>query len=84
MPCRNEKKKKKFAKKGDIFSALILTNCFNLRRITHYYLRFNLNTVILLKKNEPVPFSNRMVGPVPRELRRLGFTRVTSMASNVF
>ena len=55
-----------------------------MHRSTHYYLRFTMNTVLLLKKNELVPFSNRMVGPVPRELRKLGFTRVTSMASNVF
>lgn len=79
------KKKKKFAKKGDIFPALVLTNRIPIHRKTHYYVRFSVNTVILLKKNEeePVPFSNRMVGPVPRELRYKGLTRIAAMASNV-
>jgi ribosomal protein L14 len=82
MPKR--RKKKKFAKRGDIFPALVLTNSLPIHRPTHHYLRFGSNTVILLKKNENVPFSNRMVGPVPRELRYLGHARIMSMASNVF
>ena len=80
------KKKKKFAKKGDVFPALILTNKISICRKTHYYVNFAANTVILLKKNEkdPTSFSNRMVGPVPRELRYQGLMRIISMASNVF
>jgi len=59
-------KKKKFLL-GTIHRALIIRTKVNFRRLSGLYLRFNENAVVLVNKRR-VPISNRIYGPVLREL----------------
>jgi len=79
-----KKKKKKFAKKSEIHTAVLTKHKRPLIRKTGYSVQFADNCVVLLKKGELTPFSNRLVGSVPRELRLKGYTKLVSMSSNVF
>jgi large subunit ribosomal protein L14 len=59
-------KKKKFFK-GTMHRALIIRSKTNFRRGPGIYIRFNENSVVLVNKRI-VPISNRVYGPVLREL----------------
>lgn len=59
-------KKKKFLK-GTLHRGLIIRSCVNFKRMSSIYLKFNENSVILVNKRV-VPVSNRVYGPIPREL----------------
>lgn len=59
-------KKKKFLK-GTLHRGLIIRSCVNFKRMSSIFLRFNENSVVLVNKRV-VPVSNRVYGPVLREL----------------
>jgi large subunit ribosomal protein L14 len=53
-----------------------------IRRKDGSYIRFDTNSAVLITKdNEPV--GSRIFGPVARELRGRGFTRIVSLAPEV-
>jgi large subunit ribosomal protein L14 len=60
------KKKKKFLK-GSIYRGLILRTKVNYLRTNGIYVRFDENSVVIVNK-KIVPISNRIYGPVLREL----------------
>ena len=70
---------KKFIKKGQIFTALLVRDNRNLRRRDGTQFRFDRPAAILMKKN--LPYARRILGPVSRELRRKGYLKVISLAS---
>jgi large subunit ribosomal protein L14 len=59
-------RRKKFFK-GTLHRGLIIRTKVNFERIPGLFIRFNENTVILVNKKN-VPISNRIYGPVIREL----------------
>lgn len=59
-------KRKKFLK-GTLHRGLIIRSCINFKRMSSIYLKFNENSVVLVNKRA-VPVSNRVYGPVLREL----------------
>jgi large subunit ribosomal protein L14 len=59
-------KKKKFFK-GTLHRALIIRTKVNFCRIVGVYIKFNENSVVLVNKRI-VPISNRVYGPIVREL----------------
>lgn len=59
-------KKKKFLK-GTLHRGLIIRSCVNFKRMSSIFLKFNENSVVLVNKRV-VPVSNRVYGPVLREL----------------
>lgn len=59
-------KKKKFLK-GTLHRGLIIRSRVYFKRMSSIFLRFNENSVVLVNKRV-VPVSNRVYGPVPREL----------------
>jgi len=69
-------------KKGQIARAVIVRTRKELRRVDGSYIRFDTNSAVLItKENEPV--GSRIFGPVARELRHKGFTRIVSLAPEV-
>ncbi|MCB9676516.1 MAG: 50S ribosomal protein L14 [Alphaproteobacteria bacterium] len=69
-------------KKGQIARAVIVRTRKELRRVDGSYIRFDTNSAVLItKENEPV--GSRIFGPVARELRGKGFTRIVSLAPEV-
>lgn len=69
-------------KKGQIQRAVVVRTRKELRRADGSYIRFDTNSAVLVSKdNEPI--GTRIFGPVARELRAQGFTKIVSLAPEV-
>lgn len=69
-------------KKGDVHKALIVRTRKGLKREDGSTIQFDSNSVVLLdKQNEPI--GSRVFGAVPKELRKKGFVKVSSLAEEV-
>lgn len=72
---------KKTVKKKDIVRAVVVRQSQALRRPDGSYIRFDDNAGVLVEGLEPR--GGRMFGPIPRELRERGFTKIISLAEEV-
>ncbi len=70
-------------KKGDKVYAVIVRTRKEVRRADGSYIRFDDNAAVLVTKDSPEPRGTRIFGPIPRELRDLGFTKIISLAEEV-
>jgi len=69
-------------KKGEVHRALVIRTKKNIKRPDGSTIQFDSNSVVLVnKQNEPI--GSRVFGPVPRELRGLGFMKIVSLAEEV-
>jgi large subunit ribosomal protein L14 len=69
-------------KKGDKGKAVIVRTAKELRRSDGSYIRFDDNACVLIT-DQKEPKGTRVFGPVARELREKGFTKIISLASEV-
>lgn len=69
-------------KKGDKAKAVIVRTKKEIRRIDGSYVRFDDNACVLINEQKE-PKGTRVFGPVARELREKGFTKILSLASEV-
>ena len=72
---------KKAVKKKDIVRVVIVRQSQAFRRQDGSYIRFDDNAGVLLDGKEPR--GGRIFGPIPRELRERGFTKIISLAEEV-
>jgi large subunit ribosomal protein L14 len=70
-------------KKGDKVYAVIVRTRKEMRRADGSYIRFDDNAAVLVTKESPEPRGTRIFGPIPRELRDLGYTKIISLAEEV-
>ncbi len=70
-------------KKGDKVYAVIVRTRKEVRRKDGSYIRFDDNAGVLVDKNSLEPKGTRIFGPIPRELRDKGFTKIISLAPEV-
>ncbi len=70
-------------KKGDKVYAVIVRSRKELRRKDGSYIRFDDNAGVLVTKDSMEPRGTRIFGPIPRELRDKGFTKIISLAPEV-
>ncbi|MDR3647351.1 MAG: 50S ribosomal protein L14 [Candidatus Babeliales bacterium] len=68
-------------KKGDVVDAIIVRTTKEFRRDDGSYIRFGQNAAVILKDNEPI--ATRIFGPIARELRAKGYTKIISLAPEV-
>lgn len=69
-------------KKGEIVDVVIVRTRKEYRRPDGSYIRFGENAGVIVKeKNEPV--ATRIFGPIARELRGRGFSKIISLAPEV-
>ena len=68
-------------KKGDKIRAVVVRQKKALRRKDGSYIRFDENAAVILDGKEPK--GTRIFGPVTRELREKGFTKIVSLAPEV-
>lgn len=68
-------------KKGNKVRAVIVRQRKALRRKDGSYIRFDDNAAIIVEKKEPK--GTRVFGPVARELREKGFSKIVSLAPEV-
>lgn len=70
-------------KKGDKVYAVIVRTRRPHRRGDGSYIRFDENAAVLVSKDSKEPKGTRIFGPIPRELRDFGFTKIISLAPEV-
>lgn len=72
---------RKAVKKKDIIRALIVRTRNPIRRPDGSYVRFDDNAAVLIEKKEPK--ATRIFGPIPRELKDLGYDKIISLAKDI-
>ncbi len=68
--------------KGDVVNAVIVRMRRKYRRSDGSYVRFDDNAVVLIDE-QGNPKGTRIFGPIPRELKDKGFTKILSLATEV-
>lgn len=72
-------------KKGEILQAVIVRTKKEKRRSDGSYIRFDNNScVILLDKNSKDPKGTRVFGPIAKEVKDAGFTKIASLAEEIY
>jgi large subunit ribosomal protein L14 len=72
-------------KKGDKAYAVIVRARKEKRRKDGSYIRFDDNACVILQgKNLKDPKGSRVLGPVAREIKELGFNKIVSLASEIY
>ena len=69
-------------KKGDVVKAVVVRSASGVRRDDGTYIRFDENAAVLVN-DDKTPKGTRVFGPIPRELRDLGFNKIISLAPEV-
>jgi large subunit ribosomal protein L14 len=70
-------------KKGEVLQAVIVRTKKETRRPDGSYVRFDDNAAVIIDKANKEPRGTRIFGPVARELRNKGFTKIISLAPEV-
>ena len=70
-------------KKGDIVRVVIVRTSKEYRRSDGSHIRFDDNAAVILDGTTTNPKGTRIFGPVARELREKGFTKILSLAPEV-
>ena len=70
-------------KKGDVMRAVVVRTVKETRRPDGSYIRFDDNAAVILDADGINPKGTRIFGPVARELRERGFTKIVSLAPEV-
>lgn len=70
-------------KKGDVVHAVIVRTKVNTRRTDGSYIKFDENAAVIIDRKTKEPKSTRVFGPVARELRQFGFSKIVSLAPEV-
>jgi large subunit ribosomal protein L14 len=72
---------RKQVKKKDIVRALVVRQHAPWGRADGSYVRFDDNAVVLIDKKEPR--ATRIFGPIPREIKELGYDTIASLAEEL-
>jgi large subunit ribosomal protein L14 len=70
-------------RKSDVVRAVIVRTAKEYRREDGSYIRFDDNAAVILDHDGRNPRGTRIFGPVARELREKGFTKIVSLAPEV-
>lgn len=70
-------------KKSDVVHAVLVRVHKETRRPDGSYIRFDDNAAVIVDKKNKEPKGTRIFGPVARELRSKGFSKIVSLAPEV-
>lgn len=70
-------------KKGDVVHLVIVRTVKETRRDDGSYIRFDENAGVIINRENNEPKGTRIFGPVARELRASGFSKIVSLAPEV-
>ncbi|MCP5096399.1 MAG: 50S ribosomal protein L14 [Chloroflexi bacterium] len=70
-------------KKGTVVKAVVVRTKKEYKREDGSYVRFDDNAAVILGADSNNPVGTRIFGPVARELRKSGFSRIMSLAPEV-
>lgn len=71
-------------KKGEVVRAVIVRQRKEWPRSDGSAIRFDENAAVVLQKDSKEPLGSRVFGPVARELREQGFSKIVSLAPEVW
>ena len=74
-------KPREAVKRKEVHRALVVRQKNALRRSDGSYIRFDDNAVVILDGREPK--GGRIFGPIPREIKEKGFTKIASLAEEI-
>ena len=74
---------RKEIKKKQVVHAVVVRQKKPFRRGDGSYISFSENAVVIVDSKKKEPLSTRIFGPIPRELEKAGYGRITSMAPEV-
>lgn len=69
--------------KSDVVRAVIVRTAKEIRRDDGSYIKFDENAAVILDADGVNPKGTRIFGPVARELRDRGYTKIASLAPEV-
>ncbi len=70
-------------KKSQVLHAVVIRTKKEYRRPDGSYIRFDDNAAVIIDEKTKEPKGTRIFGPVARELRNAGFTKIISLAPEV-
>ena len=70
-------------KKSDVVHVVLVRTKKETRRTDGTYIRFDENAGVIIDKKSKEPKGTRIFGPVARELRSRGFSKIVSLAPEV-
>lgn len=70
-------------KAGDVVKAVVVRQKKALRRKDGSYIRFDENAAVIVDPNSKEPKATRIFGPIARELREKGYSKIVSLAPEV-
>jgi large subunit ribosomal protein L14 len=70
-------------RKSTVVKAVIVRTSKEYKREDGSYVRFDDNAAVILNADGTAPIGTRIFGPVARELRQKGFSRILSLAPEV-
>lgn len=70
-------------KKGTVEHAVIVRTRKEVRRKDGSYVRFDDNACVIIDQKSKEPKGTRIFGPIPREIKLKGFTKIASLAPEV-
>jgi len=70
-------------KKSDVVKAVVVRTRKGIRRQSGMSIRFDDNAAVIITQEGTNPRGTRVFGPVARELRDKGFTKIVSLAPEV-
>jgi len=71
---------RKIVKTHDVVRAVVVRQKKPYRRQDGTYIRFDENAVVILDGKTHEPKGGRIFGPIPRELKEKGFTKIAALA----
>lgn len=70
-------------KKSEILHAVLVRSRKEVKRKDGTYIRFDDNACVIIDPKNKEPKGTRIIGPIARELRDQGFTKIISLAPEV-
>jgi large subunit ribosomal protein L14 len=70
-------------KDSEIVKAVVVRTKKEKRRKDGSYIRFDDNAVVIIDPNSKEPRGTRVFGPIAREVKDVGFTKIASLAGEV-
>ncbi len=70
-------------KKGEVATAVVIRSRKEVGRPDGSYIRFDDNAAVIIDKKSKEPRGTRIFGPVPRELKVRGYSKIISLAQEV-
>jgi len=79
---RNKSKNTSKVKKREVYQALIIRTCCGYKRNTNIKYNFFDNSVVLLNKQKN-PIGTRILGPIPRDLKKKKYQKIISISNGI-